>query len=273
MKQITLIKLSDILTQGPSPRTNFPDSELEDLTASIKQLGVLQPIIVNKQGENLFIISGSRRVAAATAAGLTEIPAQVLQISDEDVEIMRLHENLFREDLSALDQAQSLLYLEQHYHLTREKIAQLMGKTKGWVTQRIDIISWPDEIKSALTSGEISYSIGRELAKVDNLTELKRLLELAKESGATVRIISTWITEWQQKQLKKTEPTIKGDTEEIIKTVTAIMISPCYTCGDDKATQIHIIGVCSECLAQLKRLGASPEEKKPDAKTDIARDG
>lgn len=268
MKQITLIKLSDILTQGPSKRTNIPDSELEDLTASIKQLGVLQPIIVNKQGENLFIISGSRRVAAAQAAGLIEIPAQVLQISDEDVEIMRLHENLFREELSALDQAQSLLYLEQHYHLTREKIAQLMGKTKGWVTQRIDVISWPDEIKLALTSEEISYSIGRELAKVDDLTELRRLLDLAKESGATVRIISTWITEWQQKQLKKEQPLFPADRDETLKAVAAIMISPCYTCGDDKAAQIHLIGVCDACLDQLKLLGAGPVEKKPDAEAD-----
>ncbi len=203
MKQITLIKISDIKISYTDKRALPMDSAMEDLTASIRQLGVLQPIILNKQGENLFIISGSRRVAAATAAGLTEIPAQVLQISDEDVEIMRLHENLFREDLSPIEQAQSLLYLEQHFHLTREKIATLMGKTKGWVTQRIDILSWPDEIKLSLTSGQISYSIGRELAKVDDLLEMKRLLVLCIESGATVRVISTWVTEWQQKQMTK----------------------------------------------------------------------
>ena len=264
MKQITLIKLSDILVSSPSVRINAPNSELEDLTESIKQLGVLQPIILNKQGENLYIISGSRRVAAARTAGLQEIPAIIMQISDEDVEIMRLHENLFREDLSPIDQAQSLLYLEQHYHLTREKIATLMGKTKGWVTQRIDILSWPDEIKLSLISGQISYSIGRELAKVEDAVEQKRLLVLAIESGATVRVISTWVTEWQQKQVMKAEIDVEIEKDEMLDKVLDIMQSPCYTCGDDKAKEIHLIGVCPDCLAQLKLLGAGPEEKKPE---------
>lgn len=267
MKQITLVKINELSYGGPPNRTDLNDRELEDLTASIKQLGVLQPIILNKQGENFYIVSGSRRVAAARAAGMEEIPAVIMQISDEDVEIMRLHENLFREDLSPIDQAQSLLYLEQHFHLTREKIATLMGKTKGWVTQRIDILSWSDEIKLALTAGKISYSIGRELAKIEDVTEQKRLLDLTLESGATVRILSTWITEWQQKQIKKAEPEFLGDKEAALKTVTQIMISPCYTCGDDKAKVIHLIGVCPDCLAQLKLLGAGPEEKKPEEHT------
>jgi ParB family chromosome partitioning protein len=268
MKQITLIPINQVLSTLRDGRTDLLYTALEDLTASIKQHGVLQPIIVNKQGENFYIISGMRRLKAAEAAGLTEIPASVMQISDEDVEIIRLHENLFREDLSALDQAQSLLYLEQHFHLTREKIATLMGRTKGWVTQRIDVLSWSIEIKMALSSGTISYSIGRELAKVDDVTEQKRLLALAVESGATVRIISTWVTEWQQKQQQKSEQITSEDREDILKEIAAIHIAPCYTCGDDKAQEIHLIGVCTDCLYQLKLLGAGPEEKKPDAAAD-----
>ena len=268
MKQITLVKIAEINSPPRDIRTIMQDSALEDLTASIKQMGVLQPIILNKQGENLYIISGHRRLIAADAAGLIEIPATIMQISDEDVEIMRLHENLFREDLSPIDQAQSLLYLEQHYHLTREKIATLMGKTKGWVTQRIDILSWSDEIKIALSGKLISFSIGRELAKVEDAQEQKRLLVLAVESGATVRVISTWVTEWQQKQMKSADQITQEEKDQVYKDVLEIKINPCFACLNPDPKIIHVIGICDQCYDALQPPSTEQAEKKPDAAAD-----
>jgi ParB family chromosome partitioning protein len=263
MKQMQFVSIRNIIAPTESLRTTGDYKAMEELIQSIKQFGVLQPVILNMQGTNLFLVSGQRRLAAAKTAGLTEIPAYIIQASDEDTELIRLHENLFREELPPVSEAQALLYLEQHYHITREKIATLMGKSKGWVTQRIDILSWSPELQGALTLRLITFSVGRELAKITDPAEQKRLLDIAIESGATVRVISTWVGEWQQKQIKSAEQITAEEKDQVYKEVAELKTGPCFTCADDHPETIHVIGVCNNCFEQLKSLCEEPAAPAP----------
>ena len=258
MKQITLIPLDKL---GPcllSQRGGFDESSLEDLVSSIRQVGVLEPIIVNDMNGIYKIISGTRRVMACDILKKADIPAIIITASAEDVEIIKLHENLFREELNVIDEAKSLSVLERTFHLSREKIAYLMGKSKGWVTQRLDILTWPTELIQALKSKDISFSVARELCRISDPAELNRLLSCCIESGATVRVVTGWVAEVLAKQPEKPLVIVSDLNKDITNSMKEILEGPCFTCADDHPERIHLIGVCPICLEALKNLN------KPD---------
>ncbi len=268
MNQIHFVRVDEIKFGTPVLRELKDDKEMEELISSIAQHGILQPIILNKQGPELYLVAGQRRLHAARTLHMQEIPAFIVQISDEDAGIIRLHENLFRQELGAVSEAQALLYLEQHYHITREKIATLLGKTKGWVTQRIDILSWPEDLKAALTLKLISFSVGREIAKVDDPEELKRLLDTAIESGATVRVISTWVGEYQQKKVQQKGQITEKEKDEVYRFFIEAKTGPCHTCQNPNPANLHLIAVCDECYTALTSPAPGPEQKKSDEGAD-----
>lgn len=252
MKQITLIPLDKLGPSLISQRFNFDESSLEDLVSSIRKFGVLQPIIVNLVVGAYSIICGTRRVMACDILKIPAIPAIVLTASAEDVEIIKLHENLFREELNVIDEAKSLSVLELTFHLSREKIAELIGKSKGWVTQRLDILTWAPSLIHALRMGDISFSVARELSRITVIPEMERLLLCCIEGGATVRVVCGWVAEALAKQPVKPVEVFSYHNKEITNSMKEILEGPCYTCENDHPERIHLIGVCPACLEALK---------------------
>lgn len=267
MKQIEFISLDKLNPSGIILRPSGDPGSLEDLISSIRQVGILHPIIVNFINDKYEIVSGTRRIIACEALKIPTIPAFIITASIEDAQIIRLHENLFREDLNPVDEASGLLVLERDYHLTREKIASLMGKSKGWVTQRLDILTWLPELISALRRCDISFSVAREISRIQDTDDFQRILSCCIESGATVKVVCKWVGELISKRQLELDKTALPELADISKEMDQVASGPCFTCENDHPAQIHVIGVCDECyvalLGMIKAETPAPDPAKP----------
>ncbi len=163
------------LTPSPyQPRKVFDEVELSELSASIKRNGVLQPLLVRKVSEgNYEIIAGERRWRAAGKAELSEVPVIVKSITDEEAMIVAFVENLQREDLTALEEAEGLEKLSEA--MGQEQIAQMIGKSRSYVANVLRLNKLPEEIKDLLRKNEISAGIARSLVGHPNAIELASL--------------------------------------------------------------------------------------------------
>lgn len=258
MKKVELIPVNLIDPPVSASRTKPADESLEELAASIRQHGILNPIILNKKGERYYCIAGSRRYLAAMQAKFDLVPAMIVQVSDDEAAIISLHENLFRKNLSAYEEALLLIDLERKYHLTREKIASLVGMSKAWVTQRMDILDWPEVLSSAIMEEKLSFSVARELSKVTDISALLSLMESAIENGVTARVAANWAAEWLGSQVKPTKQEFPADLSNI-KSLPGIIT--CYTCEkgmDPEVDSFRTVILCVDCADALK-----PREQKP----------
>jgi ParB family chromosome partitioning protein len=138
------------------PRTQFDEEALAELTASIKDRGVLQPLLVRKDGDNYRLIAGERRLRAAKAAGLTEVPVTVVEAAGSDELELALTENLQREDLNVLEEAEGYKILAEKFSLTQDQISGRVGKARASITNTMRLLSLPREIRDLIGSDRIS---------------------------------------------------------------------------------------------------------------------
>lgn len=252
MLQVREIPVDNISLRDEFKREDYSSEKYQELNNSIKQLGILHPLVTLDTSEGLILVSGYRRYQIAKETGLPTVPCVTLKTGIDDAEILRLHENLYREDISPLQEAISFLRLEQTYHFTREKISKLIGKSKSYITQKINILNWPDNLQQALASGNISYSVARELSVVDDLPELTNLLETCVQSGATVRTVLHWVSEWKTKKLQK-EAEVQNKDLFNKPDETETKQTSCYLCGRgrDKAN-LTTVCMCKDCLSIIE---------------------
>src|SRR5687767_2459572 len=150
----SMLPLSIIEPNAEQPRTNL--GNIEELAASIREKGVLEPILVRNVGPNQYqIISGERRFRAASLAGLDEIPAIELDVDDKETIEIALIENIQRKDLTAFEEAEGFLLLQQKFNYTHEKIAQVIGKSRTTITEALTINDIPDRIRSEEHTSEL----------------------------------------------------------------------------------------------------------------------
>ncbi len=164
METIQLLPISDIVKNPYQPRIVFDDKKLQELSDSIKENGVLQPIIVRKSPIIGYeILAGERRFRASQLAGLTEIPAIIRQLTDDEMMTLAILENLQRDDLTLLDEARSLQNLVTKQGLTHTQIAEKLGKSRPYVTNAIRILNLPDPILEMIEVQKISQGHARLL--------------------------------------------------------------------------------------------------------------
>jgi len=262
MLQVKEISLDQISLKDDFVRLEYSADKYNELLNSIRQVGILYPLMVLETDKGLLLISGYRRFQAAKELGFATAPCFCLKTGIDDAEILRMHENLYREDVSPLQEAVCFLRLERTYHFTREKIAKLIGKSKAYITQRIQILGWPDNLQQSLSAGHVSYSIARELSAITDQAELTRLLELAVQGGATVRTVLGWVSEWKiQKELRTQQNELKMEAPAMKQT--AGNSSQCFLCGKDSHTaNLITINVCKECMQAIEP-EEEPETKPP----------
>ena len=184
VKEVDLIKIKPGRFQ---PRSNFDNEKLEELTASIKNQGVLSPILVRELGLNEFeVIAGERRLRAAKMAGLKTIPCLIDQKEDQDALISALIENLQREDLNPIEEARGYDRLKREFSLTQDKIAEVTGKARSSVANSMRLLNLPTSVIDLLFSGDLEKGHAKILASM----EPKEAEELAKKIvslGMTVK--------------------------------------------------------------------------------------
>ena len=182
MNSMAEIATEQIIPNPNQPRTQFDEEALEELAASIRQLGVIQPITVKKSDDKYIIISGERRWRASQRVGLATMPAYVREVDDENLHAMALVENIQRQDLNAIEIALGMQRLIEECGLTQEAMADKVGKKRSTVSNYMRLLNLPDEVQLALKEGLITMGHAKAIAGIDaeqQLWALKRCLKKA----------------------------------------------------------------------------------------------
>ena len=175
---ISQIKLSLIDPKSDQPRKHFDKNSLEELADSIAQNGLLQPILVREYGLGRYqIIAGERRFRASKIAGLTEIPAIILDKDDRKVAEIALIENIQREDLNPIEEAMAFKALSEEYQLTQEELSLKVGKSRSAIANSTRLLDLPEEVLTLVASGELSAGHGRTLLGLKNRDNMLALAE------------------------------------------------------------------------------------------------
>ncbi len=182
------LPLDEIEPNHAQPRKTFDETALAELSDSIREHGVLQPLLVRPMADGSYrLIAGERRYRASRMAGLTEVPVTIREMTDEEESIFALIENLQREDLNAIEEAEGLKRLIETFGLTQEQAASRVGKSRTAVTNALRLLNLPEDIAQLVKEGKISMGHARALLSVENKAELSRIADLIVKNGISVR--------------------------------------------------------------------------------------
>ena len=160
-KEITEVKITDVMPNPNQPRKNFDEDKLNTLANSIKEHGLIQPIIVTQKGENYIIVAGERRWRASRIAGIKKIPVLIRDYNDMAVKEIALIENLQREDLNPIEEAMGYRSLMDDYNLTQEEISSRLGKSRSAIANSVRLLTLDEDTRAKLIAGEISEGHAR----------------------------------------------------------------------------------------------------------------
>ncbi|WP_332018848.1 ParB/RepB/Spo0J family partition protein [Kaistella sp.] len=184
---IVQVSIDDIYANTSQPRTYFDEKALNDLAQSIKNLGIIQPITLRKDGSKFEIISGERRFRASKIAGLETIPAYIRLVNDQELLEMALVENIQREDLDAIEIALTYQRLLEEIGMTQENLSQRVGKERSTITNSIRLLRLNPDVQNAIRSGEISAGHGRAIISLDDSQKQEELFAKIVKNNLSVR--------------------------------------------------------------------------------------
>lgn len=182
------IEIAKISPNPHQPRFYFDEIKLQELADSIKEHGIIQPIVVSKKADESFeIIAGERRFQAAKLAGLSKVPVVVRNVTEQQKLELAIIENIQRHDLNPVEEARSYQKLIDDFDLNQEEAAQKLGKSRSTVANKLRILNLPAEIQKALMESKITEGHAKAIMAIENIEKQKTLFELIMKSGLTVR--------------------------------------------------------------------------------------
>lgn len=184
---VVMLKLDEIRSNPYQPRKTFNEESLQEMAQSIKEYGVVQPIIVKKSIKGYELIAGERRTRASRLAGLTEIPAIIKEFTDQEMMEIALIENIQREDLNPIDEAKSILNIISLRGFTQEEFANKFGKSRSYITNLLGLLKLPENIQTMVINKQISASHARVLSKLDNNDQINELANKIVKENLNVR--------------------------------------------------------------------------------------
>jgi len=186
-EEVRKVPLNKLEPSSLQPRKTFSEDQLDELTASIRERGIIQPLIVRARGAKFELIAGERRWRASQAAGLKEVPVIVRKASDSDVLEMALIENLQRADLNPIEEAEGYALLAQKFKLTQEDISKRVGKSRASVANALRLRSLSPEVRGLVKTGRLSVGHGKVLLAVDDQGEQEALAHEVVRKDLSVR--------------------------------------------------------------------------------------
>ena len=184
---IVEIPLTEIRSNPYQPRKEFDEQSLREFADSIKEHGVIQPIIVKKSIKGYEIIAGERRTRASKMAGKETIPAIIRDFTDQEMMEIALIENIQREDLNPIEEAEALAKIIESNNMTQEEAAKKFGKSRSYITNILGLLSLPEKTKKYVREGKISMGHARVLSKLSDTNQINKLADLIIEEGLSVR--------------------------------------------------------------------------------------
>ena len=222
--EVTL-KLSSIIANENQPRKNFSEEEMQELTASVRQYGILQPILVKKEGQKYRIIAGERRFRAAKEAGLKEVPVLIRDYSGQQAAEIAIIENVQRSDLNPMEEAMAFQMLIDDYGLKQEEIAERVSKNRTTITNALRLLRLSPAVRELVAAGSLSAGHARALVPVEDDDLQKELADQIIERGLSVRETEKLVRQAGRKKKetpKKEEPDYSlffRDYEDRMKTI------------------------------------------------------
>lgn len=272
------IALADLEKPEMDARSSIDEGKFEELVESIKRHGIIEPVVVREKGEGIYeIIAGARRVEAAHAAHLGKIPCMVTNLTDEQVDAVRLDENLVREDLNQVDIARYLERVMEKYNLTYDEIAARIGRTKAYISQLMTLLHKDPVLLNMVETGKIGYTQARELNRLPDEHARRRLAGFAARSGANSKTVHDWV-ERELTEINRTAGIFV--TPEPVTDYTpagpTMIVHPCRACGRvGDINAMHIFRFCPDCGQLLEMLieGGSFKDEQPVKRNSVSPAG
>ena len=234
-----------LIDRNPNqPRKTFKEESLKEMATSIAAYGVLQPLLLVKNGDRYLIIAGERRFRAALIAGLKTVPAIVREFTDQQIQEISLIENLHREDLNAIEAAEGMKELMDNHGLTQEDVAQRIGKSRPYVTNTLRLLQLPAEVADMVRNGDLSPGHARALISIDDKDYLITLAKQACDNKLTVREIENRVRLYFTRKAipggPRKEREVSVELKEMVSDMKRIFATKVKLLGNDKKGRIII---------------------------------
>jgi ParB family chromosome partitioning protein len=254
----TELSIDSIAPNPNQPRKSFDDSKLHDLSASLSQTGVLQPVVVRRIGQGYHLIVGERRWRAAKLAGLTKIPAIIRDATDAQSLEMALVENLLREDLNPMEEAEAYQRLIAEYGWTQEELAQRVGRDRSSVANCLRLLKLPTLIQDDLREGRLTMGHARALLALATSGDQLKLREEILAHSWTVRATEQSIQQRKPRAIKRLRRS--ADLAAVEDSLRSALATRVRLVGTERAGRIEIAYTSREELDRLAAMIASAHE-------------
>ena len=184
---VRYIKIHDIMPNANQPRKTFNEEKIEELAASIREHGIIQPIVVRKKSRGYEIVAGERRWRAAIKAELSQVPCLIRNLDDEQNMLIAIIENMQREDLNPIEEAEGLRQMTETFGMTQEQVSRSVGKSRPYITNSMRLLKLPEYIRESIAEGRISAGHGRTLIAASDEDMRKSIWEKMIKEGLSVR--------------------------------------------------------------------------------------
>ncbi len=243
----------DLIDDPERPmRTDLTPETVADLVMSIKQMGIIEPLIVFPKGDRYEVIAGHRRRYAAELAQLVEAPCHVHKVSPEQIEMMKIHENMYRAAVRPGDEMMHFKYILTRLKISPTKLAQLIGKSDGYVSERLAIANYEPELREALDNNKINFSVAKELAKIGDRNKTIEYLRYAIQNGLTQAGAKQWVSDYKL-SLETPKKVAVTTYDPTTQTVLQKIFYPCIRCNSKHEIQDVVpVYICNPCLSETQ---------------------
>jgi ParB family chromosome partitioning protein len=247
------LPVDSIAPNPKQPRKNFDDKALQDLAASLRQSGVLQPVVVRRLGEGYQLVVGERRWRAAKRAGMTRIPAVIREVSDAESLELALVENLLREDLNPMEEAEAYQRLLAEFGWTQEELAQRVSRDRSSIANCLRLLKLPELIHADLRAGRLTMGHARALLSLDSPAEQLRLREEILAHSWSVRATEEGV---QAKRVRPVRRPLRrsADLAAVEDALRVALATRVRIVGNERAGRIELVYSSREELDRLAEL-------------------
>lgn len=251
------VKTSEIIVGENELREVQNDEALDDLCSSIRRIGIVEPLVVAREGQKYILLAGHRRYAAAVSCGFESVPVVVRSGAKSERAEVAFAENLFRKDLSPVETAAALKDVLAEERMSIEELGRAVHRSAHWVRQMVAMCDWPSDVLVAIHQGAISTAAGANLAGVTDDEYRSFLVANAVENGATARSTAAWLQAWRSMvppQQAIDAPPVDGRPP----VAPLIPQAPCLCCGTVlRMDALSHVPVCTDCVQVLRNAGRS----------------
>lgn len=248
----------DLLEEPSEPiRRLASEQGMEELRRSVAARGVLVPLIVVRKDDRFEVVAGLRRLLAARATGVVEVPCVVMEDERAARTWAMWAENRIREGINALDEARWLSVILEEERIPACELAIRLGVSESWLSQHLSILLWPDDVRTALGEGWLSFAVARELAGIKGDQERRQALRMAKVSGCTARQAADWRRQYEKNDGLLQEPgggltsDVPGETAPPVETL-------CELCTEEvREQEQRLLVLCPTCYQAVASLRES----------------